>query len=215
MIIEQMAYEKVVAEALADREKILSSSTMERLHREYHKERSRLKIRPTDQFQKFYDIKTHRKNTWIISFRKQGTLAKDTSTECVMYVYFYTSKGLRVISIDIDGGVLIFNSHVFKRWNERLNLGIVQPLDMVKDFFVKNYDLYFKVFNKETQEIFGIVEGGFILGQKIDSKHSVVKTFINRELAYGAQMAIEEELIKFINKDKLSGIVKRNNVIEF
>jgi hypothetical protein len=202
MLLDTMTLAELKKETLEEKEQIFGSSTMKRLSGEYMKERKKHKVKNNDIWRRFYEIKTKRKNNFIIAMSKQlGTVS---IVDCVIYVWYNSQRGVRVISIDAVDGVLIFNSHVFKRWNERLGLGIVNPFDTIRSFFTKNDDIYFRVLvdakGEKTSDMFGPIDGGFLLGEYHDKRLSVIKTFINRELAGQNQLDYEKDIKKYVDE---------------
>jgi hypothetical protein len=194
MLLETMTVDEALAETILDRQKICESSTLLRLQVEYNKYRKSKKVGNNTLLAKSFEIKTKRKNNWIIIMNKELGASKDI--EYSMFVHYLTSAGLRVISIDRNGSALFFSGHMFKRWNERLGLRCTKTTDMIKAFFTIYDDIYYQEFNSDTKEIFGVVEGGFLLGYKHSKKVSIIKTFINEELAGGDQIKMAEQLKK-------------------
>lgn len=166
--------------------------------KDYIKERNLKKIPSLDKYAKTYEIKTKRKNKWIISF----DFVKNGVIHTVFSAYYYTSKGLRVVQ-PAKGQYMIFNSHVFKRWNERLNKNIVQPIDMIKYFLSINDNVVVKYYPKDESVVFGIVPDGFILGNKYSKDIIIVKTFINRDLARKDQCETENEILEALKYESV------------
>jgi hypothetical protein len=203
MILETMDLYQACAEAKADFDAIKDSTTLSRLQADYGRSRIKAKVAPSAKWHKTYKIKTKRKNTWMIIIERVSS--KDRSVYCTMVVYYYTSKGIRAIAINMnaDGreSYIVTNSHTVKRWNERLNKGIVQPLDMFEAYFNKNDEVIFKLLKNEADEVFGVVDGGFLIGNKHGEKITVVKTFINRELAGMTQLQYEAKIRETMEED--------------
>jgi hypothetical protein len=203
MILETMTLDQACAEARADAEVIRTSSTLSRLQDEYLRARQKAKVPNSQTWKRRFMIKTKRKNTWMILIDKVP--GRDKAVWCTMLVYFYTSKGIRAISVnsakDFREGFIVVNSHAVKRWNERLGKGIVQPMDMIEAFFDANAEVVFKLLRNEEEEVFGVVDGGFLLGNKHGKNVTVVNTFINRELAGRTQLQYEESIRATMQED--------------
>ncbi len=164
----------------------------------YDRARRRRKISNQREYYWYYEFKTPTMNDWVMSFCKAPISKSYKGIETVCYDAFccyYTSIGLRVFNMTADGDILVFNSHFFTRYNERLNLNLVRPLEKVKHFFANNASLRtIKLPKKGRDYIIGIVKDGFILGEIQNDVWTVYKTFIPKEMAFEYQDEIEKEL---------------------
>jgi len=196
MLLDTMNLTELANEVLTDWEK--AAKSLERIGLEYTKQRKRLKISRDEIYRKIYEIKTKKKNKWIFILSKVQSDEKyngSCSIEASCFVYFYTSVGLRVIKIVPEGGFAIFNGHLFSRYNERMKLKLIEPLEMVKHFFFNNGFCTSKELSKDGRAFtFGIVKDGILLGE-IHGDWIVYKTFVTRDLITPNQCAIEDDLV--------------------
>ena len=214
MIIDTMNPRELTTEIGADYLNIQRS--LERLARDYDRERRRGKVDKQDPYPRAYDIKTKKKNTWIIVMDKaysEETYKGVGSIGIACLVYYYTPIGLRVFKIMLPQGLSVFNSHLFKRYNERLDLGLSSPLEIVKHFFIHNPGHVNKILPKGGREFtVGICKEGLLLGELQEGRLWLVyKTFITRDLMGPEQGDIEGGLINSLRED----IEKELNSPEF
>lgn len=198
MLINTMNPEEITAEILEDYELIKKSCS--RLIKEYDKERMKFKIEKTALYNKSYEIKSHKKNTWLFIFQKAPALDKYTGIDTInvgAFIYYYHLKGLRVFRLDLKNNICVYNEHLFMRYNERLNLKIEKKMDIVKSFFFTNGYSTGKDINKEGKKFhISICRDGLLLGEVQEQYNWLVfKTFISKELKRINQEEIEQELI--------------------
>jgi hypothetical protein len=175
--------------------------SVERLVHEYDRKRRRAKIDRKLEYCKAYEIKTHRKNTWVIIVSKAPSAEKYKGPETVSWdglVYYRNALGLRVFKVNnLSGGFSVYNGHLFKRYNERLGLGLVKPVDIIKRFFCNNGYGLTKIIAKEGREFtIEVCRDGLLLGELYEGRMwHVHKTFISRDLARMDQDEVERELM--------------------
>ena len=204
MLIETMTPIEVTSEILEDWSIVTKS--FDRLVNDYDKERRRSKIDKGDIYSLPYEIKTKKKNTWIFIFSKAPSEDKykgQSSINICSLVYYYSSIGLRVFKIMPKGGISVYNGHLFKRYNERMSLGLEKPLDIVKHFFINNGYFTSKVIPKNNKEFtISVCKEGLLLGELQEDRSFLVnKTFINKNLIRLDQNEAEEELIKSLQDE--------------
>ena len=98
MLISTMSNLEVTKEIDRDYKLIISSSTLWRLKAEYHKERTRLKIKKEEDYPVFKTFKTKAKNVWLVRISKRRTKAtyRDTEDqELTVFTYYYSKIGFR------------------------------------------------------------------------------------------------------------------------
>lgn len=178
----------------------LWDTTVKRLLDDYDKERRKLKIEKERTYVRDYHVKTKGKNTWVICIFKSVSNPKydgQYTTSVCCAVYYFAEKGTRVM-IPCDGGkTSVYNAHFFKRYNERLNLGLEKQLDIIVHFLKYNHDIYDVLLPHGNQiNVMGYCRDGFLLGQ-LFTKHNwlVWKTFVSRDIAREKQLATEEKFI--------------------
>jgi len=204
VLVETMSPEEINLEIFTDWRAV--SNTIERLGKEYNKERSKLKVSKTDTYSKAYAIKTNKKNLWnfLISKAPSETTYKGLSSiNICSIVYYYTPSGLRVFKIMPNGGLSVYNGHLFTRYNERMNLNLVKPLDIVLHFFKNNGYYTAKIIPKEGRDLsVATCKDGLLLGELIMANNwHLHKTFIDKGLKSKAQDKIEEELLNSLQTE--------------
>ncbi len=205
MIVEAMNQAELTREVTRDLEKLRATTEL-RLVDEYIRERKRFKINRSKTYAKVYPVKTASKNTWLLYFGKKPSADKykDIESVTVNYaVYYYASDGLSVISPNVTGFFNMYYGHFFKRYNERMNLNLNKPLDVVNHYFLTggNNAVYSVVKNNDTEKIFGIAPQGILLGIRTNTKWLIHKTFITRDLTYSEQDERERKLMNSLKLD--------------
>lgn len=181
-----------------------------RLVHEYDRMRRRAKIDKRLEYPKAYEIKTHRKNTWVVIVSKSTKAEKYKGLESVFWdavVYYRNAHGLRVFGLNhVNGGFSVYNGHLFKRYNERLELGLVKPIDIIKRFFCNNGYGLRKVVPKGDRELtIRVCRDGLLLGEMFEGgKWNVHRTFISRNLTRMDQDEVERDLLDSLQKEILT-----------
>jgi len=199
MLVEAMNPVEIVTQVYREFSKIYCT-TLPRLVNEYDRERRKLKIDKSRIYTRHYAIKTAQKNNWIIFIGKAPSKEKYKGMGCAntcCMVYYYTSKGFRVF-VPSTNMCVVYNGHLFKRYNERLNLNLASTLEAAIHYFKYNGYEYHNAFEKKGQiYTIGFCKDGLLFGQL---KHNNVwlewKTFISRNLARADQDEMEQQLIQ-------------------
>lgn len=205
MLVESMNPDEITREVIRDFDK-LQETTAERLGDEYDRERRKLKISVIKTYPKVYPIKTASKNTWLLFLSKAPSLEKYKGKDSInvsYIVYYYNSKGLRVIHRSSGKCLEIYNGHFFKRYNERMNLKLESPLDIVKSYFMYGSHSVYSIVTKNDKEYtIGISSEGILLGELRHNRLWLInKTFISRDLSRPSQDEVENELICSLQKE--------------
>ncbi len=205
MIVPAMNEKEIESEIKKDFARI-HKSTVPRLAVDYDRERRKLKIDKSGDYNKIYSIKTAGKNQWMIFMKKATGKPKykqawDATFFCV--VYYYTKQGLNVCRVyDLDGELEFFYGHFFSRYNERQQLKLPNTLSAVKHFF-NNNESFRSIFSHTKKEraqpgtMFteSVCKEGLALGiYYTGTWHTVYKTFISRHLLTKQQRSVEEIL---------------------
>ncbi len=212
MLVPNMDFNEIEIEANYEYDVLCKSSTLGRLTYEYFDERIKKKIKPTEKYHKYYEIKTKKKNKWLILILPKSELEivrepEDFTTLCLLY--YYADNGLRFLATSPSKVLSIYNQHFFERYNERLNLGIKDLKDVAKAYFEENHNITFQSFDLKDnkREILGIVSNGFAMGHVIiDVQHNkfiiLFRTFISRETANFKHVKSLFELEKLYNNSE-------------
>lgn len=185
MLLPTMNTHEVSKEIFADFEIVKNS--IERLSNEYDRERRRAKIDKKDCYFRSYEIKSNKKNTWLIILCKTPDKVKYKGVESIniqSLVYYFTSVGLRVFQVARYRELSVFNGHLFKRYNERMGLFLKTPIEIMKHFFINNgfFLTGFITPEKDKNNVFAVCKNGLILGDFEESnKWIIYKTFISSE----------------------------------
>ena len=191
---------------------------IQRVFNEYDRERRKFKIAKEKEYIRFYEIKSRKKNNWIFMLNKRQSNKKysgidSVALECL--TYHYSAKGLQVFSVSqTDDWIHVYNGHFFKRYNERMNLGINNPLDVVKRFFCNNEGSDGIKTPMDGRD-FGIsvCRDGFQLMEIRDQiKWTVYNTFITRDLAGDDQHQIEDHIIQKIQCELENDLNRKDNL---
>jgi len=191
MLVPSMNLQEISIEANAEYDVLVKSSTLQRLISEYLLERYKKRVKNNEQYVRFYNIKSKKKNNWLIMIcPKDGiefiTSPYDFSSLCILY--YHSDKGLRFIVTTPTKIISVYNEHLFTRYKERIHLDISGTLEIAKHYFERNNSGVFQSFPMEdfTRKIIGLESNGFSLGELHFSNSTIVmyyKTFISRETA--------------------------------
>ncbi len=187
MLVESMNTNELQIEILKDIE--ITYKSVDRLMVAYDKLRRQGNVPKHKNFGRAYEVKSKKKNNWVFLLCKlAGRPYKGPdSIYIIAMVYYYNSAGLRVFREVPEEGetykVIVYNGHLFKRYNERMKLGLIEPLEIVKHLFINNTYTYGKPFFKEGRKFnMEICKDGLILGEFQEEKEWLVnKTFIKNE----------------------------------
>jgi hypothetical protein len=199
MLVPSMNNSKIHAQIRQEHNK-LKSTTVQRLIHEYDRERRKLKIQKDSPWYREYPVKTAGKNTWIVFMHKAPSKSTYKDANCInvlCIVYYYSDKGLKVYYLSNEDVLIGFNSHFFKRYNERLGLNLQKPLDIVKVYFRSGVYAPCKIIKKDKKQcIIGFCIDGLGLGVlKYNRRNLEWKTFISKDLTFREQDEMEQELI--------------------
>lgn len=218
MLLSTMTMAEVQIEVMKDYKILNKSTTLERLANEYYDRRKKAKIKSEEDYPIYFNVKTKAKNNWLILIRrhpeKPRVLSPSEGLAYYLITYYYTSKGLRVFLATEDGILKVYNGHFFTRYRERMQLEIVQPLEVVKTFFIRNSEQMVKFYPPDAEDKYffmGLFKDGFSMGE-IQRSMTVIhwfvyKTFIANDTASGKHLDSEIQL-KYILAKKLLAIEK-------
>ena len=200
MLVEAMSPVEIATQVYREYSKIFYTTAQRLLH-EYNRERRKLKIDKSRIYTKHYAIKTAQKNNWIIFIGKAPSKDKYKGMACAnacCMVYYYTSKGFRVFVPSSDKIFIVYNGHLFKRYNERLNLNLPNTLEAAIHYFKYNCYMHPHAIEKnEKMYTIGFCRDGFLLGEvKYNNVWLEWKTFVSRNLARADQDEMEKELME-------------------
>jgi hypothetical protein len=151
---------------------------------------------------KHYDYYSKYKNNWVI--RVEGT--KKLYSFAYM-AYYYNEIGLAGVSRSFgDHSLMYFTSHFFKRYNERLNLNLTLPKDIIRAYLDGNDTFYSQILEELSPGLFKMfaqMSRGWALGT-LDRNLKFLKmnTFITYEMLKGDQIEKNEALKGFLDKYK-------------
>ena len=158
------------------------------------------KPRGGEMIVKFIDYLSKYKNNWIIRF---GLTKKNPNMSTI--AFYYGEKGLVAIAPLDNGALLAFHtSHFFKRFNERLNLNLTLPNDIIRRYMNENdrYEVEFlDEYSPGVFSIFCAARSGYILGSQDDNMHVIrMNTIITPAMLKGSQRSLAEELNEEMKK---------------
>lgn len=211
----------------------IRSQRLQDLGESYIRERKNKKIKKEEQYPVFTEIRTRSRNNWIILFNKRASAERFKGPEDISMVflcYISSDKGIRYFKVNPGGEIIIYNQHFFNRYNQRMELGLNNHLDIVKDFFTYNGYAAYKILSDEpiNEDIddkkidsFGVCNDGYILSVRMSKYKWVInRTFIRKDQAFTDQedleaetlIALESQLNNYIlnNDDSLDALELRD-----
>jgi len=209
-----MNEKEISAEMMRDLGRL--ENTKDRLVHEYDKERRKHKIDRSSVYPKVYPVKTKAKNNWLIFMHK--SLSQDKYRNCYdvalcNVVFYYDKYGLKAMRYIKETDLIeVFSGHLFKRYNERLQLNLSRPIDAVIRFFNTNGYLQHIMYEKNgTWKTMGICKEGITFGEfQNEEKWLVNKTFITKNMAFAKQIKIEKGLIEELEAEVMLGSMFEN-----
>ncbi|MCG3164623.1 MAG: hypothetical protein POELPBGB_00382 [Bacteroidia bacterium] len=140
---------------------------------------------------KVYDYFSKHKNNWIykLDLDKKGCLHN-------YLTYYYNDRGLAGIEVTPQNKLMLyFTTHYFKRYNERLKLGITEPKKLLHTFMHNHTAYTFENLGEVSPGIFKIfayTKNGVALGTWLrDLGYVKMNTFITHEMLKGNQLEIK------------------------
>jgi hypothetical protein len=204
MLLPSMTQEEITISILRDWYSI-SKHDLLNIAGRYDKLRKKKKIKKSSVYCVPFVLKTKDHNEWRLFLSKAPSHNKYKGVESINYlsiVHYYSAKGLRVFKImpGNDGrngsGLHVFNGHFFRRYNERMELGLYNVMEMVEHYFINNGYSATRVVQQDDR-IFtiGTCKSGFMLGEiQFDGRWLVEKTFISRNESRSNQTDVAQEL---------------------
>lgn len=147
-----------------------------------------------------YDYVSRNKNKWVI---KIDIGKKDVSRSFM--TYFYTSENkIAAVGVIDKKQLLYFTSHFFKRYNERLKLGITLPEDIIRHYVQhsSNYAVdYLGLVKENIVKVFISAKQGVILGNlHHDIQFCKMNTFITHDMLKADQVERKNQMEEILNK---------------
>jgi len=200
MLVSTMNHQEISKEILKEQEIFNYSSTILRLTLEYFDERKKKKIKKEEEYPRYYEIKTKAKNKWLILLSKERTLSKYNSPldyDVKLFTYYYSEKGIRVFE-SLPEGIVVHNQHFFTRYRERMNLNILNIIDVVKLYHQINSDPKYSLMAEEEgrSKFIAMVPDGFAMGEYIiEDNWYINKTFLAKSAPNSKMSSVERMMI--------------------
>jgi len=222
MITETMTPEEI-SRNIVDDYNLIIPKYLYRYSDKYDKLRRKHKVDKESIYPRIFEFRTPQKNKWIMILNKEYAMEKYKNTDDIGYTcfcYYFNDIGIRVftaIQSPETGaaleGLIVFNSHFFTRYNERLNLGLAEPLDKVKHYFKNNPSSVGQGIETNGRTfVTGTVKTGYTLGE-VQIYDGIMwwvnKTFISNEtannkdneLAKGLKVHLEQQIKDALDED--------------
>ncbi|MCF8276628.1 MAG: hypothetical protein K9J17_07830 [Flavobacteriales bacterium] len=186
MLVPAMNLEEIRKEIAKDFE------IVERKSRYVEKDLKRLHAPLRDKrIIKVYDYHSKFKNNWIFKWDV------DKKVSIPVYLIWYIGhRGLTAIqTFPRTDCLFYYTSHYFKRYNERLDLGINDPKQLLHTFMHNHLAYtfqYLEEVNRGVWKFFAYTKNGVALGTYIRScNYYKMNTFITHDMLKGDQLEIE------------------------
>ena len=201
MLVSTMTHQEITKEILKEQEINLNSTTILRLTSEYYIERKKKKIKKEDDYPRYYDIKSRAKNKWSILLSKDRTLPCYNTPydfDIRFFTYYYSEKGIRVFE-SLPEEIIVHNQHFFTRYRERMNLNILNIIDVVKLYHQKNTDPRFNLMAEQDgrSKFVAVLSEGFAMGEYITADNWYInKTFLPKSSPNTKMSSVERGVIQ-------------------
>ena len=151
---------------------------------------------------------TERHNTYIIHYEfrsKDDFLGGPT-----FFALIDSSQGIFALQISMVQGmkkaVNLFSPHLFKRYNERMNLNKT-GIDIIKEFFTRNTTTHrnsdFKRKDGDDCDVMDLCFDGAIYGQSTPEGNAIYHTFIDKDHMSDYRKALNEEYNNLIEEARM------------
>ena len=180
--------------------KYLKVNVIPRLERLYNDRRKNNHVSERSFYSRMYPVKSATGNNWLLFLQKSQLVKRyiDQKSIAILAVtYHYCEKGINAFYLDEKGRIVGFNAHFFDRYNERMNLNLQHPLDIVKAFF-KGGALCLRgtIGRGERKQPIALRTDGFQLGEyHIKDGYMEWRTFISKDIARPGQQRIAGKLM--------------------
>ncbi|MEW6469092.1 MAG: hypothetical protein AB1458_09220 [Bacteroidota bacterium] len=151
----------------------------------------------------FYDQVSGSRNNWICRVYMGPRSSSATFMTC-----YYSRRGLGAVTLSKENKLLYFTEHLLQRYNERRNLGLIRPDEVIRAFMNDNYSFHFERLEDiypGVSKIFCRTESGVLLGtahEKLDLLK--MNTFLTTAMLKGNQVEMEAQLSEALEKYKNS-----------
>ena len=141
-------------------------------------------------------FKTDHLNEWQIVF---SLWPKEIKTAYFLKGWDKIGKVAYIIHfINEDKFVVKYNTHFFKRYNERMNLGLTEPDKIINHFFKNNFEHHMgqtELLDDGTRYNTFIYEKGMGIGWEDETKKTIhIKTYISNEILTRRQQSLAEHI---------------------
>ncbi len=163
--------------------------------------------------------KTAHRNEWTILFNMHSKWIKTA-----FYLKSYDKVGVVAYLIQfINWGsenkynhVVKHNSHFFKRYNERMELGLTDPAKVIKHFFRNNFESEIgqtELLDDGTRYIHFIYNEGIGIGWQDDEKKTIqMKTFISNKTLSEKLRSLAEHIKYGDDSEEFNIVIRPENM---
>jgi hypothetical protein len=141
----------------------------------------------------YFDYTSKQKNHWVYRLE----INKKTFYHQAM-VFYHTGKGYVGIIVASNNYLLFHTAHMFNRYNERRQLGLLKFFDIIRVFMNDNFDYTLQTLEKISQGVstfFCECNTGVMIGT-INEKLKLVKfnTYLPQNMLFPEQKNLLEQL---------------------
>ena len=179
----------------------LRAKAIPQVAHKYHHRRTLKKIKQWSTFPNIFPVRSATGNNWILFVQKSPMVKNyinETSIRILAVSYHYCAKGISAFYLGEDNSIVGFNPHFFERYNERMNLNLQHPLDIMKAFFKRGvYCLPGVIAHNGHKQPVAFRADGLQLGEyHIKDGYMEWRTFISTKLANYDQQKVKHKLLK-------------------
>lgn len=145
----------------------------------------------------FYTYTDPQKNTWgahLVACKKQFIVI-------AFLLYNHPEKGKCAMNMNFSTGVInSYTGHFFKRYNERLKLGLKNTLETMQHFFLHATE--FSISQAQDNRFHAELPNGVGFGASYSEAWMEFKTFVTNDMLKGKQVTLSTQLQKNLSVGK-------------
>lgn len=161
----------------------------------------------------FYRFKTKRNNDILLLLDAEEYKHRN----CPHYGVYFLTKTLRGLTKvyqcanfgDEDQDIIVFTNHFIQRYNERMKLCYLDPIDVLKHFITHNAGSMITFDEENPQMFYGTTPTGMVFGISKDNGFAYHTTFVNNKKLFDNQTEFVNAIKEEVNLSDIRDIMKK------